>query len=372
MTSTLFMHPAARSLLPTVIPILPPNLPFNSRNSEGDFIELKDGSLLFVYSHFVGDNHNDHEPAFLAGRRSFDQGITWADEDEVILPNEAGMNVMSVTLLRTLRGDLALFYLRKNSEEDCRVHRVVSRDEGKSWSEPVLCIPEEGYYPTVNDRVIRLSSGRLLLPTSRHSSGIHPNGEWGVFDRAVSMAFYSDDDGETWTRSLDILEGPEDSISGLQEPGVIELKDGRVMMWMRTDQGCQYQSFSEDEGQTWSKACPSNIISPLSPASIKRVPQTQDLLLIWNDHRNIDEARRGKRTPLCAAISKDEGRSWGPSQVIEDYNRNGFYCYTAIEFFGDRVYLGYCAGAQTPVGGGTSQTNFAHFSYRWLYPEGCL
>ncbi|MCK5815189.1 MAG: hypothetical protein KAH07_04515, partial [Flavobacteriaceae bacterium] len=28
--------------------------PGNPRNSEGDFIQLKDGSILFVYSHFTG------------------------------------------------------------------------------------------------------------------------------------------------------------------------------------------------------------------------------------------------------------------------------------------------------------------------------
>ena len=138
-------------------------------------------------------------------------------------------------------------------------------------------------------------------------------------------------------------------------------------MWMRTDLGCQYRSYSEDGGVTWTPAQPSNIISPLSPASIKRIPHTGDLLLLWNDHRGIDNRRRGKRTPLCAAISSDEAASWSKSKVIEDRHLDGYYCYTAVEFLDDRVLLAYCAGDQGDDFGGLDQTNIAYFDYRWLY-----
>ena len=70
----------------------------NPRNSEGDFITLKDGRILFVYSHYTSGSGGDHDPAFLAGRYSEDGGRTWTSEDEVIIENEGGMNVMSVSL----------------------------------------------------------------------------------------------------------------------------------------------------------------------------------------------------------------------------------------------------------------------------------
>ena len=41
----------------------------NPRNSEGDFITLKDGRILFVYTHFTG-GAADHSSAYLAGRYS--------------------------------------------------------------------------------------------------------------------------------------------------------------------------------------------------------------------------------------------------------------------------------------------------------------
>ena len=41
-----------------------------------------------------------------------------------------------------------------------------SSDQGRTWSEPVLCMPGAGYYVTNNDRIIRLGSGRLVVPAA--------------------------------------------------------------------------------------------------------------------------------------------------------------------------------------------------------------
>ena len=45
----------------------------NPRNSEGDFIKLRDGRILYVYTHFT-EGSGDHAGAFLAGRYSSDGG----------------------------------------------------------------------------------------------------------------------------------------------------------------------------------------------------------------------------------------------------------------------------------------------------------
>ena len=80
--------------------LLPPK-PENPRNSEGDFIELKDGRVMFVYTHFTGGT-SDHATAYLAARFSADDGMTWSADDVTVVPNEGGFNVMSVSLLRAL------------------------------------------------------------------------------------------------------------------------------------------------------------------------------------------------------------------------------------------------------------------------------
>ncbi|MBN1806821.1 MAG: exo-alpha-sialidase [Sedimentisphaerales bacterium] len=147
------------------------------------------------------------------------------------------------------------------------------------------------------------------------------------------------------------------------ECDIIELKDGRLMMYMRTNAGSQYICYSQDAGQTWSRARPSNLVSPLSPASIKRIPWTGDLLCVWNDHSGVHSYPEGRRTPLCIALSKDEGKTWSKSKVIEE-NPDGWYCYTAITFVKDRMLLAYCAGDKKL--GGLNRLKILAISEDWL------
>ena len=62
-------------------------------------------------------------------------------------------------------------------------------------------------------------------------------------------------------------------------------------MYIRTNAGVQYFSYSQDQGETWSPVQPGNLKSPLSPASIERIPSTGDLLAVWNN--NYQKGRDG-------------------------------------------------------------------------------
>lgn len=310
----------------------------NPRNSEGDFIRLKDGSILFIYSHFYGESPGDYGHAYLASRVSDDEGDSWSTEDKIEISNEGERNVMSVSLLRLQSGKIALFYGKKNSDADCRTLMRISDDEGKTWGEPRLCIPEEGYFVLNNDRVIQLPGGRIILPVAKH------NEEGGVWSRKGKIScFYSDDEGLSWNESAEVTI-PEEITA--QEPGVVLLKDGSILMFIRSDAGSQCYSRSQDAGESWSPATRSLLISPLSPASIERIPDTGDLLAVWNYNLQTDEHLAKQRTPLNLAISKDEGISWENIKVLEN-DPDGRYCYTAIEFVKDGVLLGYASGSQS-------------------------
>ena len=321
--------------------------PDNPRNSEGAFMPLKDGRIMFVYSRYYGSSSSDHATADLAARYSSDNGATWTDKDEIVVKNHGGMNVMSVSLLRLQSGEIALFYLRKNSTSDCRPVLRRSFDEGKTWGEPTVCITDEvAYFVLNNDRVIQLKNGRLLFAVSKHAF------DGSKFDNLGRVTTYtSDDNGKTWQRGKNLLEvhDAKGNFKAAQEPGVVELKDGRILMWIRTNAGCQYMCHSSDRGVTWSEPQPSVLVAPVSPATIKRLP-TGDLLAIWNDHTNRpDEAKKapkwanGRRTPLTTAISRDDGRTWTHVKNIED-DPTGWFCYIALQPLDDgTALLGYCA-----------------------------
>ena len=97
-------------------------------------------------------------------------GKSWTREDAIILPNEGGMNIMSVSLLRLNNGEVALFYLRKNSESDCIPFMRISADEAKTWSEPIRCMDADGYHVVNNDRFVQLQNGRIIYPTALHNT----------------------------------------------------------------------------------------------------------------------------------------------------------------------------------------------------------
>jgi len=112
-----------------------------------------------------------------------------------------------------------------------------SADEGAAWSEPTRCIAAPGYFVVNNDRVIQLGKGRIVVPAAYHrptrtgQTDAQNEVDW----RAISLYYYSDDEGKTWHESADWWGLPVRNKSGMQEPGLVELKDGSLYAWARTD-----------------------------------------------------------------------------------------------------------------------------------------
>lgn len=331
--------------------LLPPSAA-NPRNSEGTTIKLKSGEILLAYCHFTGGPRDD-ATSHIALRKSIDGGKTWTEKDEVLIPNEGKVNTMCPSFLRLYSGEIMLAYLVRDRADETNIYVRKSSDEGKTWSPKTAVTsplsPDEKYFIINNERLMQSSNKRILAPVA-----IHPKGK----ERGKVCVFFSDDGGDSWKRSKSILESPdaEETVAGLQEPGVIELKGGKLLMWMRTMLGCQLYSYSTDFGDTWSAPEPSFLMTPCSPASIARIPSTGDLLAVYNEfsaqYMNIRKDPKnnhlhwiGERTPLIAAISKNEGKTWQNRLVLED-DPEGWFCYTSILFEGENVLLSYAAEKQ--------------------------
>ncbi len=318
--------------------------PLHPRNTEGAFATLRSGRIIFDYSQFSG-GQEDHSPSAIAEIYSDDQGRTWS-QPKVVIPTGAYQNIMSVSLLRLASGKLARFHaVKKTKWLDCHAVMSISTDEGLTWSEPKPIGDAPGYFVLNNDRVIQTASGRLILPLGYHRSRGTADDISSWDPHAITLWCYSDDEGATWKESANWWGLPVASGSGLQEPGVVQSPDGSIYSWSRTDQGVQYQFISHDNGETFSAPERTALMSPNSPASIKRLPNSDTLMVVYNDHSGKvpAPAEAKRRAPLVLAFSTDSAKTWGPSQVIED-DLGGWYCYTAIHFTDDAVLLAYVAG----------------------------
>lgn len=334
--------------------IVAPATEEHSRNGEADMIRLKNGDLLLAYGRW-NKSTSDFGTAEIWCKTSSDGGKTWGN-DRVLVANEGKLTTFSVSLLRLANGEILMAYLTKDSNEDCNIFFRTSKDECKTWSarrEFEMPPGYSGYTGMNNDRMIQLANGRILAAAwEGHAKG----------RIIIGFTLYSDDNGVTWRKSADVdmrVLNPEDKV-GAQEPAVVELKDGRVMMLIRNGFGCIARCYSTDHGETWSKPeLVRELEAPVAPASIIRLPRTGDLLLIWNKNPKL-------RRPLNSAISRDEGKTWEHIRVVDDGEGPPWpgLAYTSITPVGDNVILTYWF--HEPAG---ISLKLKSIDYRWFYEQ---
>jgi len=327
----------------------------NPRYTEGSILELNDGSLLYAVTEFIAGG-SDFAQARIIARRSKNGGRTWTDK-EVLQENTGKQNVMSVTLRRlrapAAAGTIAMFYLEKNGYDDLDCLVRFSHDEGRTFGPPIVVTGDPGYHVVNNDRVTQLSSGRLLVPVAS-TADVRNNGHF------TSRCYLSDDGGKTWRRG----QGHADVAKrGAMEPEVIELTNGRVLMLIRTQLGYIAKSESTDGGETWCEPESLGVRAPEAPATLRRVPATGDLVLVWNDTYVAGEGHGGKRTPLTVALSSDEGATWRTVGNLES-DATKTFSYTSLTFVQDRAVMSYWESG--PKAGQLS-SRFRSVPVGWLY-----
>ena len=219
------------------------------------------------------------------------------------------------TLLRLADKRIAFVFSRTSAESGTNGGGLpaisFSSDEGNTWSIPaVVDLPEdEGSWYVQNDRMIQTSSGRLIIPAATIG------GKGGEGDNEVSYCFFSDDAGVTWKKSTGRAEISEDPGLGMQEPCVVERKDGSLLMLARTGKGSLYKSLSHDGGQTWSDPEPTSLISACSPSTLRKMPDGR-LFVFYLRARPVGNGYF-RRTPFVFAISDDEGETWSWPWIVD-------------------------------------------------------
>ena len=324
-------------------------------------VTLADGRLLGL-SILTTGRHQE-----MLGRYSSDEGTTWGAPQRLFaLPEHVG-GFGYFDAFTDRDGEVHIFYLNdgntgtvlpmSNDDPPVRPGRVLDIWQVMSSGKALQWGPARSIWTgRAGDilSVIQLRSGRILLPISymtdrswgHRGEGFRAYTYVGSFS---ASAIYSDDGGRTWRQSSDelVIPAPDLSAIGGAEPVVIELKDGRVWMLIRTQLGRFYESFSRDGGEHWTAPKPSNIVSSESPAALVRLPD-QRILMIWNEAERYPYAYGGRQV-LHAALSADEGRTWtGHREIVRDPARRDpppahgdwgtSYAFPALTRSGDVVF----------------------------------
>ena len=227
-----------------------------------------------------------------------------------------------------------------------------SSDEGHDWTEgnpidmPLAYDRDKGvYYAYFWGSLFQHSNGRLIVPAYWYMGGRHPEvppqapypahgflkgervgSDGHLFEAAMggSFVYFSDDLGKTWRRSVgSVMVWPlpaEDGVGGFGaawEPIVIELRDGRLLMFIRTNVGRLYQSFSEDGGDHWSLAEPTELASGDVKCYLGRLRTTGDLIAVWSQSSTEELESGYSRGRLTLAVSRDEAKTWENFCTIE-------------------------------------------------------
>jgi predicted neuraminidase len=211
-------------------------------------------------------------------------------------------------------GPLLLFYKVGPDPSQWWGMRMTSADGGKTWSKPQR-LPD-GIAGPIKDKPVELANGELLCPSSTEDKG------WRVHFERTS------DQGQTWQRTEPINDGKE---FGVIQPTVLFHKGGpndiKLQALMRSRQGVIVESWSDDNGKTWSKLAATTLPNPNS--GIDGVTLNDGRQLLVYNHVITKPGKWGDRAPLNVAISED-GKTWKAALVLESGPASAEYSYPAV------------------------------------------
>ena len=305
--------------------VIPPadDTPFYSHNHQPAITWCRNGDLLAIW--FSTDAESGREMVVL-GSRLRKGAKEWEPASLFFKVPDRNMTGSSLLTL----GDGTIVHLNgvADSGDWKRLALVVrsSRDNGRTWSEPVIVEGEHAVRHQVIAGPIICSDGTLI-----QCCDAGPGGDDGT------SIHLSQDNGRTW-------EDTGATIPGIHA-GIVELKDGRLMAFGRGNSidGKMPVSFSSDKGYSWtSEASGFPPIGSGQRLVLKRLQEGPIMLATFTEGG------------MTIFLSYDEGKSWTSGKLLTDGSGRTIAggAWTG-DFTMDSSHAepkGYFACAQTPDG----------------------
>lgn len=271
--------------------------------------------------------------AFFSGthERNPDVGIrvTHLENGEWTWPEEVVNGVQNDTLrypcwnpvlFQPEEGPLMLFYKVGPNPRDWWGMLTTSEDNGKTWSSPVKLGEDPAIGPLlgpVKNKPVQLQDGTIISPSSIERER-NDDVFWQVHFEI------SKDLGKTWEVIGPINDG--ETFDAIQ-PSILTHEDGRLQVLCRTRQNVIAESWSDDQGQSWSEMAATSLPNPNSGTDAVTLADGRHLL-VYNHSTKEGEEPKG-RNILNLAIS-DDGKTWHPFMTLENEPNNAGYSYPAI------------------------------------------
>ncbi|HBF15669.1 MAG TPA: hypothetical protein DDW30_08350 [Clostridiales bacterium] len=236
--------------------------------------------------------------------RSTDGGYTFGEIEDIPKRN---INML------VLQSGKVLSILRAGSDSARTFVAYVSSDGCKTFRGPYGINEDTNAYRTaMNGKVMQMSTGRILFVSGETED--ENNGELWVY--------YSDNDGVLWKKSRTKFNYATTGMN-IQEGSIVELEDGKLRLYARTDSGFLLYSDSSDQGKTWDTDMKtSGFASVVSAFNVTKDRASGAIYLAW-EYNNIcdSEAIQYPRTRVGLAVSYDNAASWQYLGDIDELNQ---------------------------------------------------
>ena len=221
-------------------------------------------------------------------------------------------------LFKPANGPLMLFYKVGPNPREWWGMLMTSNNDGRSWSLPTRLGKNKAIgdlLGPVKNKPIQLKDGTILCPSSTEVE-VGDQDKWKIHFEATK------DFGKTWEVIGPINDGVE--FAAIQ-PSILTYKDGRMQILCRTQQKVVAQSWSSDNGKTWSKVTATELPNPNAGTDAVTLKDGRQLL-VYNHTVNNGPYPAG-REMVNVAISSD-GNSWKPVMTLEKLD--GEFSYPAV------------------------------------------
>ncbi len=278
------------------------------------------GGLVIAF--FAG-THEGAPDVGIRVSRSVNGKWTWPEEVANGIQNDTlRYPCWNPVLFQPKGGDLMLFYKVGPSPQLWWGMVMTSKDNGATWSAPEKIGKDTriGHLlGPVKNKPVQLTDGTIICPTSieyPHKSGEEQ--DWRVYFEI------SKDLGKTWQVVGPINDGVQfDAI----QPSILFYPDGNLQVICRTRQNVLAESWSFDEGKTWSKMKATALPNPNSGTDAVTLADGRQLL-VYNHSTNLGDEPKG-RNLLNVALSAD-GNKWTPVMTLENRPVEDGYAYPAV------------------------------------------